>query len=121
MGQHIENQTRRCIWGHGYPLVEHTVLVPNDGLSLQDFSVILPPNILALPFSQDQQHPLHPKMKLLAVHLSANPSDIQTFHHKLQMLSWSRGDQPQGQDMSPYSEDGIALGYQGMRIPILQM
>ena len=121
MGQHIENQARRCIWGHGYPLVEHTVLVPNDGLSLQDFSVILPPNILALPFSQDQQHPLYPKMKLLAVHLSANPSDIQTFHHKLQMLSWSRGDQPQGQDMSPYSEDGTDLRYQGMRIPILQM
>ena len=88
MGQHIENQARRCIWGHGYPLVEHTVLVPNDGLSLQDFSVILPPNILALPFSQDQQHPLYPKMKLLAVHLSANPSDIQTFHQKLQMLCY---------------------------------
>ena len=88
---------------------------------LQDFPVILPPNILALPFSQDQQHPLHPKMKLLAVHLSANPSDIQTFHQKLQMLSWSCGDQPQGQDMSLYSEDGTALRYQGMRIPILQM
>ena len=87
---------------------------------LQDFPVILPPNILALPFSQDQQHPLYPKMKLLAVHLSANPSDIQTFHQKLQMLSWSCGDQPQHQDMSPYSEDGTALRYQGMRIPILQ-
>ena len=88
---------------------------------LQDFPVTLPPNILALPFIQDQQHPLYPKMKLLAVHLSANPSDIQTFHQKLQMLSWSCGDQPQRQDMSPYSEDGTALRYQGMRIPILQM
>ena len=57
----------------------------------------------------------------LAVHLSAKPSDIQTFHQKLQMLSWSRGDQPQGQYMSLYSEDGTALRYQGMRIPILQM
>ena len=55
---------------------------------LQDFPVTLPPNILALPFIQDQQHPLYPKMKLLAVHLSANPSDIQTFHQKLQMLCY---------------------------------
>ena len=28
---------------------------------LQDFPVILPPNILALPFNQDQQHPLYQK------------------------------------------------------------
>ena len=55
---------------------------------LQDFPVILPLNILALPFNQDQQHPLYPKRKLLAVHLSANPSDIQTFHQKLQMLCY---------------------------------
>ena len=60
-------------------------------------------------------------MKLLAVHLSANPSDIQTFHRKLKMLSWSHGDKPQGQDMSLCSEDGTALRYQEMRIPILQM
>ena len=88
---------------------------------LQDFPVTLPPKILELPFNQDQQHPLYPKMKLLAVHLSAHPSDIQTFHQKLQMLSWSSGDQLQGQDISPYSEDGTTLRYQGMRIPILQM
>ena len=88
---------------------------------LQDFLIILPPNILALPFNQDQQHPLYPKMKLLAVHLPAYPSDIQTFHQKLQMLSWNSGDQLQGQDMSLYSEDGTTLQYQGMRIPILQM
>ena len=100
---------RRCVWGHDYPLRKHTVLVPNDGLTSPDFPVILPPNILALPFNQDQQHPLYPKMKLLALHLSANPSDIQTFRQKLQMLSWSCGDQPQGQDMSPYSEDGTDL------------
>ena len=29
---------------------------------LQDFPVILPPNILALPFNQDQQHPLYSKI-----------------------------------------------------------
>ena len=46
---------------------------------------------------------------------------METFHQKLQMLSWSRGDQPQGHDMSLYSDDGTDLQYQGMRIPILQM
>ena len=88
---------------------------------LQDFPVILPPNILALPFNQDQQYPLYPKMKLLAVHFSAHPSGIQTFHQKLQMLSWSRGDQLQDQDMSLYSADGTTSQYQGMRIPNLQI
>ena len=86
---------------------------------LQDSLVILPPNILALQFNQDQQHTLYPKMKLLAVHLSAHPSDIQTFRQKLQMLSWSRGEQPQDQDMSLNSEDDTALQYQEVRIPIL--
>ena len=52
---------RRCVWGHDYPLRKHKVLVPNDGLTSPDFPVILPPNILALPFNQDQQHPLYQK------------------------------------------------------------
>ena len=38
-------------------------------------------------------------MNLRAVNSSAHPSDIQKFLQKLQMLSWSRGDQPQGQDV----------------------
>ena len=38
-------------------------------------------------------------MNLLAVNLSAHPSDIHKFLQKLQMLSWSRGDQLQGQDV----------------------
>ena len=38
-------------------------------------------------------------MNLLAVNLSAHPSDIHKFLQKLQMLSWSRGDQPQVQDV----------------------
>ena len=88
---------------------------------LQDFPVILPQNILALPFNQDQQPPLYLKMKLLAVRLSSHSSDIQTFHQKLQMLPWSCGDQPRGPDMSMYSKDGTDLRYQGMRIPILQI
>ena len=88
---------------------------------LQDFPVILPSNILALPCNQNQQHSFFPKMKLLAVHLSAHSSNIQTFHQKLQMLSWSRGDQRQGQHMTLCAEDGTVLQYQGMRIPTLQM
>ena len=91
---------------HDYPLVEYIVLVPNDGLTSPGF-----------PCNSSTKHPgiiiqsrsatsTYPKMKLLAVHLSGHPSDIQTFHQILQMLSWSRGDQPQGQDMTLYPEDG---------------
>ena len=36
-GLHIENQERRCVWDHNHPLVEHTVLVPNDGLTSPGF------------------------------------------------------------------------------------
>ena len=100
-------------------LVEYTVLVPKMVSPFQDFPVILPPNILALPFNQDQQHPLYSKMKLLVLHLSEHPSDIQGFHQISQMLYWNPGDQPQGQDISLYSEDGTALWYQGIWIPIL--
>ena len=70
-------------------------------LSFQDFPVILPPNILALPFNQDQQHPLYSKMKLLVLHLSEHPPDIQAFHQISQMLCWNPGDQPQGQGHQP--------------------
>ena len=36
---------------------------------LQDFPVVLPPNVLTLPSNKGLQHPLYPKIKLLAVHL----------------------------------------------------
>ena len=102
-GRHFENQARPCVWDHDYSLVEHTVLVFNDGLTSPGFPCKSSTKY-HLPFNQDQKHSLYPKTKLLAVHLSVHPSDIQTFHQKLQILSWSRGNQPQGQDMSLYSE-----------------
>ena len=88
---------------------------------LQDFPVVLPPNVLTLPSNIGLQHPLYPKMKLLAVHLSGRPSDTQNFHQKLLKLSWNHGDHQQGKDMSQCLNDGAGMQYQGMKIPILQM
>ena len=88
---------------------------------LQDFPVVLPPNVLTLPSNKGLQHPLYSKMKLLAVHLSGRPSDTQNFHQKLLKLSWNRGDNQQGRDMSKCLNDGTGMQYQVMKIPILQM
>ena len=50
---------------------------------LQDFSVVLPLKVWALPSNKGLQHSVYPKMKLLAVHFLGKPSDMQNFHQKL--------------------------------------
>ena len=79
----------------------------------QDSSVVLPPNVLTLPSNKGLQHPLYPKMKLLAVHLSGRHADTRNFHQKLY--------HQHGIDMSQCLNDGTGIQYQGMKIPILQM
>ena len=88
---------------------------------LQDFSVVLPPNILTLSFNKGLQHPLHPKMKLQAVQLLGKPSDTHNFHHKLLKVSWNCGEHQQGPDMSHCLKNDTAMQYQRMKMPILQM
>ena len=86
---------------------------------LQDFPALLLPKALTLPSNKELQHPLYPKTKLQAVHLSGKPSDTQNFHQKLLKLSWNHGDHRKGPHMS--LNDDTTMQYQGMEIPILQM
>ena len=102
-------------------MVGDTVLVSNDDASIQDFPVVLPPNVLTLPCNKGLKYPLYPKMKLLAIHLSGRPSDTQNFHQKLLKLSWNRGDHQKRPDLSQCLNDGTGMQYQGMKIPIHQM
>ena len=74
---------------YGYSMVgdtvEYLMIMPH----LQDFLVVLCPNVLTLPSNKGLQHSLFPKIKLLAVHLQWRPSDTQNFHQKLLKLSWN--------------------------------
>ena len=54
---------------------------------LVNFPVLLPPNILTLPWNKSVQHPLDRKMKFLAIELSARHYETQVFLQKLLMLS----------------------------------
>ena len=67
---------------------------------LKNFPILLPTNILTLPYKRSATHPLYPKMKLLTVNLSGKASERQTFQKKLQMLSQIRGEQPPEVDMN---------------------
>ena len=82
--------------------------------------VVLPPKVLTPPPKKGLQHPLHSKMKLLAVHLWRKSSDTQNFHQKIIKLSWNRGDRQQGPDISQCLKDGTPMQYQRMKIPIFQ-
>ena len=53
---------------------------------LKNFPILLPPNILTLQSKRSAKHPLYPKMKLLAIHLSGKASETQTLQEKFQML-----------------------------------
>ena len=44
---------------------------------------------------------------------------MEDFHKKLRKLLQTHGQHPQDQDMSLSSNDGNAMRYRGMRIPIL--
>ena len=70
---------------------------------LKNFPILLPPNILTLPSKRSAKHPLYPKMKLLAVHLSGKASETKTFQEKLEMLSQIREEQPPKVSMNQFS------------------
>ena len=67
------------------------------------------------------QHPLYPKMKLLAIQLSGRHSETQVFLQKLLTLSQICGEQQRKVVMNQYSDNGSHMLHQGIRIPILQM
>ena len=50
---------------------------------LQDLPIVHPRNVLILLSNKESEHPLHPKVKLLAFHLSGRPSATQNFYQKL--------------------------------------
>ena len=66
---------------------------------LQDLPIVHPRNVLILLSNKESEHPLHPKVKLLAFHLSGRPSATQNFYQKLLKLSWNCGNYQQGPDM----------------------
>ena len=96
-------------------------LFPLMLLLLVNFPIQLPKtkNTLTLPSKEGKGHPLHPKLKLLAVLLSGRQSAIENFHKKLKKLSQTHGEHPQDQGMNLWSNDGNVMHYRGMRIPIL--
>ena len=83
--------------------------------------VLLPPNILTLLWNKSMQHPLYPKMKLLAIQLSSRHSETQLFHQKLLILPQIRGGRQPKVDINRYSDDGSYMLHPGIQIPILQM
>ena len=90
-------------------------------LLLINFPIQLPKtkNTLTLPSKKGKFHPLHPKLKLLAILLSGRQSAMENFHKKLRKLSQTHGEHPQDQGMSLWSNDGSVMHYRRMRIPIL--
>ena len=110
--------------------IDYTMIIPRRKTQfwfpmmaslMKNFPILLPPNILTLPSKKTERHPLYPKMKLLAVHLSGKASETQTFREKLRMLSQIRGEQPPEVGTNQFSGDGLFMQVQGTRIPVLQM
>ena len=66
---------------------------------LIDFLIQLPKtkNTLTLPSKKGEVHPLHPKLRLLAVLSSGRQPAIENFHKKLRKLSQTPGEHPQDQ------------------------
>ena len=86
---------------------------------LKNFPILLPPNMLILPSKRSAKRPLHPKMKLLAVHLLGKASETQSFQEKLQMLSQIREEQPPEVGTNQFTGDGLFMQFQGTRFPVL--
>ena len=76
---------------------------------LKNFPILLSPKILTLVSKRSAKHPLYPKMRLLAVHLSGKASETQTFQEKLQILSQFCGEQPSEIGMNQFSGDGLFM------------
>ena len=76
---------------------------------------------VALQSKTSAEHPLYPKMKLLAVYLSRKASETQTFEEKLQMLLQICGEQPPLVRTNQFSGNGLFMEFHGTRIPVLHM
>ena len=121
MNFHTKDQKRNGSGNHHYSMLRDTVLVSDDDASSPKFPSSTSYKCFDTTSNKGLQHPLYPKMKLLAVHLSGRPSVTQNFHQKLLKLSWNRGDHQQGPGVSQCLNDGTGMQYREMKIPILQM
>ena len=91
---------------------------------LVDYPVVLPSkqSTLKLPRCATRTtHPLFPKLKLLAVHLSGNRWEIEEFQKKLWTSSANHGEKIHQQDMGESSKSGNCIAHKDMQIPIIQM
>ena len=86
---------------------------------LKDFLILLSQVILILPSNRKLSHPLNPKMKVLAVHLSRKFKNTQSFIPKSRALSEIRGDNWPGRKMNQSSADGLSFHSHGKLIPML--
>ena len=88
---------------------------------LKNFPILLPPNILTLQSKRSAKHPLYPKMKLLAIHLSGKASETQTLQEKFQMLQQICEEQPAKVSTNQFLGNSLFMQVQGTQIHVLQI
>ena len=83
----IQNQEEKASGIMIIPRWVTQVWFPKMAAILGDSPILLPSNILNLPFTDSTTHLLYPKLKLLAADLSGKPSDTQTLQQTLTIKS----------------------------------
>ena len=83
----IQNQEEKASGIMIIPRWVTQVWFPKMAAILGDSPILLPSNILNLPFTDSTNHLLYPKLKLLAADLSGKPSDTQTLQQTLTIKS----------------------------------
>ena len=71
---------------------------------------------LQLPHDPAQVHPMYPKMKMLALHLSGEPSKTANFRRTLKKSSCHPGELPPGIGTTPHLRDGKNFVTKGVQI-----
>ena len=78
-------------------------------------------SLITLPFNPESRHPLLPKTRLLAVHLSGNISQTLNTQLKSRRSSWIPGEDPPSQNTTLFSTAGNSFVLNGKRIAYGQL
>lgn len=79
--------------------------------------IVLPLDVLSLPFKKEAVHKQHKNLRLIACHLSGNSIESNNFRSKLQMLCVPPGEEPPNFNMKYILRSGLISVVEGRLIP----
>ena len=113
-----EGLSRSGSSGSNCSSLDNSALVSeNDENANRESHIVLPLDVLSLPFKKEAVHKQRKNLRLVACHLSGNSIESNNFRSKLQMLCVPPGEEPPNFNMKYILRSGLISVVEGRLIP----